>query len=439
MSIRERQIADILEEDNRIARRVFDLTKKWVQVSNETIAPREDIDYQAKQLVERDVGRLAVLLQDKLSALSILMADYEKADALKTILRTADVALLYNQIANVIISPKTTSRAKEMNVEKLNSISDLVDDVVYATRNFMSKVHMLSQMGDDRIAIFSITNSQRIVNVLVFYRVIQGQLNTGSITPITPFIIESVGQTVHSELNENEKLLVADSIMLSKQFPGLYDKYVKAIAQEEQDIGRSLFPNEKKRLAVEIFGDTLPSFLSEDLADELKRQQEEQQQAEQGRNPPADADAGAVADQLEDIRKRYKASLNSISDELNSIKRQYKASSKSNDTLQEDLTYLINEYSTLQEKLSVYTGEAIDPPEQEAELVERYQGLFQNPRETPEDRRLFVSALNDFIEEFMEDVRRLVEFQINEEIDQIPSGYQGFGHPPQPYHYFMYA
>lgn len=445
--LRREQIADIIESDNRIARRVFNQTKKWITVSNETIAPRPDIDFRAKESVERDVDRLQTLLESKLNALVLLQSQYDKSDALKTLLTTGDVAQVYNQIARVIISPQTTNTARQFNKELLNKISDKIDTIVYGILDYFRS---LRQYIDDNEKQFFVKNARALLNVYVFYRIIQDQLYTGSITPITKDIIQSMGPAILASLDEpigeDVEAIIREAEYEVRQNTELYRAYKVRVAEEEETLQRPLLPNERRRIAIQVFGDdNLPSFLSKDLDMELTRQEAEeekhQEQEEKQQIAPLaeNPNPSVVSQRLEEIANSYTNSLQQIKREFDSIKKLYRVGQQDNQSLQEDLTYLLDNYLELQEKLAVYTGEAIDPQSERDDLIERYDGLFNNPRESTEERRVFASALNDYINEYLENLTELYQYQQSQAVEEVQGGYEGFGRNySQPFYWRNY-
>lgn len=168
-TLRDRQIREVLDEDLNINRRVNDLTREKVRLSDETVAPKKTRDLEIEVSVDKLIENLNKILETKITALDYLLSritrgegeigDAEGRRAFNFIVNNGDFITSYNQLIRLYTQPGLSRASSEMIRTKFQELKANIDAILYG---FSEAIQYLFDVNRPSKDIFQMVRSQAI-------------------------------------------------------------------------------------------------------------------------------------------------------------------------------------------------------------------------------------------------------------------------------------
>lgn len=168
-TLRDRQIREVLDEDLNINRRVNDLTRQKVRLSDETVAPKKTRDLEIEVSVDKLIENLNKILETKITALDYLLSritrgegeigDAEGRRAFNFIVNNGDFITSYNQLIRLYTQPGLSRASSDMIRTKFQELKANIDAIIYG---FSEAIQYLFDVNRPSKDIFQMVRSQAV-------------------------------------------------------------------------------------------------------------------------------------------------------------------------------------------------------------------------------------------------------------------------------------
>jgi len=168
-TLRDRQIREVLDEDLNINRRVNDLTREKVRLSDETVAPKKTRDLEIEVSVDKLIENLNKILETKITALDYLLSritrgegeigDAEGRRAFNFIVNNGDFITSYNQLIRLYTQPGLSRASSEMIRTKFQELKANIDAILYGLSEAIQYLFDVNRPSKD---IFQMVRSQAV-------------------------------------------------------------------------------------------------------------------------------------------------------------------------------------------------------------------------------------------------------------------------------------
>jgi hypothetical protein len=209
-SLRDRQIREVLDEDLNINRRVNDITRNKVRLSEETVAPKKTRDLEIEVSVDKLIENLNKTLEGKITALEYLLTritrgegeigDAEGRRAFNAVVNNGDFITSYNQLIRLYTQPSLARATTEMIRTKFQEIKDNIDALIYG---LSESVQYLFELGTPDKDIFQLVRSQAIYDFVknALYRGSSYKIiEQGDISASVPNVLADLSDVQRAEL-----------------------------------------------------------------------------------------------------------------------------------------------------------------------------------------------------------------------------------------------
>lgn len=450
-NLRRKQVEEVLDEDRRINRRVFDKEKEQAKVFTEATKPKSDRDLSIEVDVDRSVEKFNSLIEKKLIDLDIIFkyapTDSRYREAQKEILSTGSTIIAYNDLARLAIRPDLSQVTKEAVKTKITQIQNGVDALVYGIGELVKK---WSGQGAD-IADFA-KRTYPLLSVYILFKTIQRQLFKGSITPLTTAELENNMREWRASLAGSDRAEVANFLgKISNVERALQLNLRPVVVKAKEDAlrrranilraekGAPLSEDELTYLRNSIFGVGESPTIDPALRAELDRQAgiETRAKAEIGsrvvRPEPAVAPLPSAyynqanPEFIEGVAKgiidRNRTALRSAESDMDKALAKYAPNRNGTfndvdlDVVEEDVTELTNALLNARVALAESRGEDADVEALEEEITAKYAVLFdEDPRNTPANARRFYRLIKELEAEILTAQASVIEIEQEAEI-----------------------
>jgi len=205
LSLRQRQIREILDEDKRIYRQVFDKEQEQVKVFTETVAPKGERDIDAEFRTASLSEGIKKILEDKITNAELLIStpktgtfdiSYNEKQ-FGDFVKNGDLVKAYNEIVRIVNNPALDNSAKEINKVKLQEIAPTINALTYLARRLISdaiepeRVVELTSGDLSPVLRRMTTYVTQFTNAYSVYVIIQNQLFRNQFRPIETSDINS--------------------------------------------------------------------------------------------------------------------------------------------------------------------------------------------------------------------------------------------------------
>lgn len=270
--LRNQQIDEILDADNKINRQLFERIKTQVKQFAEEKKERNAMQITNDVNLDSNVERLLKILEEKYNAgetflMSSFTYDSSNQKSLEKLLNNQEIITLYNKIVNLLNSSTLEESQKEALKLKILDLKPLIDSISYI---MYSIIRVLDDpLTHPRLNIqpdFLINADGRRNYIMKFLpriftsystiRVIQKQLERNNI--YTPITVEEINTEFNQFLNDyrvdNGADFIDDPDILnilnnSVKNKSIEDAKEKRIRQIEQETGKPLSQEEKNKLS----------------------------------------------------------------------------------------------------------------------------------------------------------------------------------------------
>jgi hypothetical protein len=195
-NLRRRQVLEVLDEDQRINKRVFEREKEQAKIFNETIAPKAERDYINEANIDSQMDKLYGYLQEVYNNTELLLKAedaYSRGEGfLNKFLDSFDfskILMLYNNISRNLNRPDISNTSKSLIKSKIAQYESIVNSIVIGFEKLQSNLESLA--ADARVAKEAKRAIPRLFSILSFFKTMRKQLYTGIIIPITSRDIQS--------------------------------------------------------------------------------------------------------------------------------------------------------------------------------------------------------------------------------------------------------
>lgn len=144
LSFRQKQINEILDEDQSINRRVFGIEKEQVKTMSEAVKPKSERDIDAEYKTERSIEDVRAVLDNKVSSLDTVIGlfkpnlsriEISSIDKnIAEISRNADFIRVYNDIVRQLLRPDVRKDIKDTLKIKMVEIQPQINALVYGIK-----------------------------------------------------------------------------------------------------------------------------------------------------------------------------------------------------------------------------------------------------------------------------------------------------------------
>jgi hypothetical protein len=424
-NLRRKQVEEVLDEDRRVNRRVFDKEKEQAKVFNETLKPKSDRDLDTEVNVDRSVEKLMSILEKKLQALEYLFKfdakDARYKEGFSEFMATGGVVIAYNDLARLANKPELANATREAVKTKITQIQATIDALVYGANELIPKWSGRGVSDQD----FSI-RIVPLIGALNVYRTIQRQLFRGSIQPISYTELENNVKEIKASLPSRmrNRLAGVERTADLKTRPILVKAKEDALERRrrmlESERGRPLSADELINLRNTIFGVRENPFIDPALEAELNRQAQVSADAKKmaGEMLPAPEMAERPAELYREVNPEYKAGIaKALEDRAESMYRSLKdkleksldkyAPDEDGDYEAVDEDDVVDDRDSLAQALidaivksKELQGEEADADEIEEDIIDRYASLYdENPRD---DDARFYKLLTKMAQELLQ-------------------------------------
>lgn len=179
-SLRDRQIREVLDEDQNINRQVFDREKQQVRVFQDNVLPKKTRDTEAEISVDKLIENLNRILENKLTSLEYLLSkivgtsnigDAEGRRSYNNVVSNGDFITTYNQLIRVYTTQGISRNSQEIIKVKFQEIKPNIDAIIYGIEEL---VQYLFEADKSDKEIFQLIRSQAV------YQIVKDQLYRGS-------------------------------------------------------------------------------------------------------------------------------------------------------------------------------------------------------------------------------------------------------------------
>ena len=187
-AIRQRQVAEVVDENKTIGNMVFALEKRWVQSETDNVLPYSQINAEVLDSTTSTINSLFVLLEKK-RAETFNMAQnnhpqrYQRKQSVDEISMIEDVLRLYNTVAEPFMDVKNalTQQTKSEMLQRIRKIQPSISYIVNGLARILGNYYRdrNTPARRDEIRGFYV----KILEAYVCYSLILEQLTSGGIHP----------------------------------------------------------------------------------------------------------------------------------------------------------------------------------------------------------------------------------------------------------------
>lgn len=194
-SLRNKQIAEVLDVWRNINRQVFNREKKQVSGWLEGVVPKTQRDLDAEVGIDKLLEQINKAIDAKLVAFDLFLTkgadDSASLSKLQQeIVATGDVIILWNSIARIYTKTGISRQSQELIKVKLVNIQNGIDALVYGSNkvvdNFTTAVNLLIDQDETEKAKVLFKLLHEIINMYGVYALIQRQIKSGTLSVIEP-------------------------------------------------------------------------------------------------------------------------------------------------------------------------------------------------------------------------------------------------------------
>jgi len=250
-SLRNKQIAEVLDVYRDINRQVFNRERKQVAGYIEGVAPKSQRDLEAEVGVDKVLEQLDKIINQKILNLEVIMTRkgvIGVAEGFKSyaeVVNNADLLVYWNSLARIYTKGGISRQSQELIKVKLQSIKGGIDALVYGTKellNFTYDENLISK------------TTFEVIKSYALYSQIKLQLENFSIRPIEQGDIEAsyknyistLPEMTRSTLERNSSLSDVSKMSIRgklKQYPLFSANDAPSRIREiEQELGIRVLP-----------------------------------------------------------------------------------------------------------------------------------------------------------------------------------------------------
>lgn len=215
MSLRDKQIREVLDEDLNINRRVNDLTNKRVRLSEETVEPSTTRSTELEVSADKLVESLQKIIETKMVAFeylfsatvrlgkaekglgTTLLSNPQVQQSYSSIVINGDFTAVYNQLMRIFAQPTIARNSREAIKARIVELSSGIDSLCYGYREL---IQALFGMNSTDKQIFPLVKAQAI------YDTVKNQIKQVSFKEIRQGDIDVSIRNVIAELSEDQRI-----------------------------------------------------------------------------------------------------------------------------------------------------------------------------------------------------------------------------------------
>ena len=189
--LRRRQIEEVLDYDKNINAMVFNIQKKNVGLTTESLLPYTQLNAEVNESVSTSINQLFVLLERKKSEIhTYLQHNYAivgmKKASVQELGNIEEVMRLYNTAVEPYLGMKTSLTQTTKN-QLLSSIRKIMPQVSYLVNRLRGALEILRNPPPRERVTADRINAEypKLLRGFVTYMMILQQLNTGNVCPIS--------------------------------------------------------------------------------------------------------------------------------------------------------------------------------------------------------------------------------------------------------------
>jgi hypothetical protein len=277
LSLRQRLIDEILDEDRNVNRQVFDREKVQAKIFTEAVKPKSERDLDAEYKTEQSIESIKSVLENKVNAVDFLVSGIPQLGTglglelnaidknISIIVKNGDFVSVYNNIVRNINRPDIRNDIKDTSRIKMAEIQPQINAIVFGIKNIIPPLLLNPPVRPNSSLDAILTKLTSIippvVGALSVYSIVQKQLNSNSFRLIDQSDINNEFNTI-SRVIESAGLPNAPNDLTDWAGIGdwrrrfnlimLYHKGRTQAISDFTDIRRRAFDEERRREGIQF-------------------------------------------------------------------------------------------------------------------------------------------------------------------------------------------